>query len=78
MCVVCDPCCVAILVQLICIQIVILCGPFSEGEAFESFCPSRMDALLKEARTVEENLKEQKDALKSRLQQIAHTLEMLS
>ena len=49
----------------------------SESEAFESFCPSRVDELLKEARALEENMMEQKERLKQRLKLISSTLEMI-
>ena len=49
----------------------------SESEAFESFCPARVDELLKEARALEENLSEQKERLKQRLKFLSRTLELL-
>ena len=48
---------------------------YSESEAFESFFPTRVDELLKEALALEENLKEKKEVMKRRLSAIASTLE---
>ncbi|XP_064402225.1 uncharacterized protein LOC135347980 [Halichondria panicea] len=45
-----------------------------ESESFETFCPTRIDELLKEALEVEEQLKQQKKDLKKRLEGISQTL----
>ena len=48
--------------------------PYSESESFETFCPTQLDELLKEALEVEEQLKLQKKELKKRLEGISQTL----
>ncbi|KAK3731510.1 hypothetical protein QZH41_008541 [Actinostola sp. cb2023] len=49
---------------------------FTESEAFEAFCPSRMDELLKEALQLEAHLKNQKEQLKNRLTHLSQTLKI--
>lgn len=51
--------------------------PGSESETFELFCPARLDELLKEAYTLENNMKQQKEKLKGRLKQLSKTLDMM-
>ena len=48
---------------------------FREGEAFEGFCPARLDELLKEALRLEQHLKNQKERLRERLTLITRTLQ---
>lgn len=48
---------------------------FSESEAFEAFCPARLDELLKEALRLEQHLKNQKERLRERLMLITRTLQ---
>ncbi|XP_031551262.1 uncharacterized protein LOC116288595 [Actinia tenebrosa] len=50
--------------------------PFSESEAFEAFCPSRLDELLSEANQLELHLKKQKEQLKNRLSDLSKTLKL--
>eukprot|EP00731_Ephydatia_muelleri_P009348 Em0004g1686a len=47
---------------------------FSESEGFELFCPARLDQLLKQARSLEENYMDQRKKLRERL---TRTLQML-
>lgn len=49
--------------------------PFAESEAFEAFCPARLDELLKEALRLEQHLKNQKERLRERLMLITRTLQ---
>ena len=47
---------------------------FREGEAFEAFCPARLDELLREALRLEQHLKNQKERLRERLTIITRSL----
>lgn len=47
-----------------------------ESEAFEAFCPSRLDELLSEANQLELHLKKQKEQLKNRLTDLSKTLKL--
>ena len=48
---------------------------YRESEAFESFFPSRVDELIKEAYALEESLKERKEVMRKRVNAIASTLQ---
>ena len=50
------------------------CVPTSESEGFELFCPARLDQLLKQARSLEDNYVDQRKRLRERL---TRTLQML-
>ena len=52
----------------------ICCVSTSESEGFELFCPARLDQLLKQARSLEENYVDQRKKLRERL---TRTLQML-
>ena len=49
-------------------------SPPRESETFELFCPARLDELIKEARALDNSLREQKERLKGRLEVISRTL----
>jgi cell shape-determining protein MreC len=49
---------------------------YRESEAFEAFCPSRLDELLREAHQLETHLKKQKEQLKNRLTDLSKTLKL--
>lgn len=47
----------------------------SESEKFEFHCPAQLDKILEEATALEQNLLEQKEQLKGRLQDLSRTLQ---
>lgn len=49
-----------------------------ESEKYDSFYEKRIDKLIKEAEALEKTLKEQKSALKEKLQSLSRTLTMVS
>ncbi|XP_070564623.1 uncharacterized protein [Ptychodera flava] len=51
---------------------------FQESQEFETFCPTRLDKMLAEARALEEDLIKQKEKLRLRLQAISKTLQTIS
>jgi len=49
---------------------------FRDSEHYEMFCPTRLDRILQDAKALEQNLIQQKDALRNRLGMLSQALKL--
>lgn len=52
-----------------------LSSHFSQCESFESLCPKHLDEIIRDALACEETLKQQKQRIVTRLEQLSKTLQ---